>query len=100
MCAVVWPVSTSAHVPRSSTATDFPADRSRYAVVNPVMPPPTTTTSTSMSRSSFEKEGKDAESVQYGTVPTSKLECFAIHVRLKQTPRHTLRYGPAEETFG
>src|SRR6187200_1314830 len=70
------------------SATDLPADVSMYAVVKPVMPPPTTTTSTSTSRSIFANVGKEAESIQYGRVSMSKLECVFITISSKQTVSH------------
>src|SRR4029453_5403953 len=70
------------------SATDLPADVSMYAVVKPVMPPPTTTTSTSTSRSILANVGKEAESIQYGRVSMSKLECVFITISSKQTVSH------------
>src|SRR5205814_400789 len=44
--AVVWPVSIEATRSRSISATVKPVSFKRWAVVIPVIPPPTTTTST------------------------------------------------------
>lgn len=63
-CAVVRPVSPEPTAPSSSTMTDLPALRRRYAVVSPAIPAPTTQTSACSFRVRLEDSGRGAVAIQ------------------------------------